>query len=1277
MPKPSKVRVIDRYMLLETIGRGTYGKVKRAMHFDSRRTVAVKILERESLDDLATNQASVEAQVMATLDHRNVVKLHQAFTTKSKIVIVMELVDGGELYNQVPKDKGLAEDSARYYYRQLLDGLNHCHRRGVFHRDLKLENVLLDKDGCLKISDFGLSTLQIKREDRCRTQCGTPEYVAPEVFSGSGSYSGGAADVWSSGVVLYALVSGCLPFEDKTPELVLVRVVSGDWVMPASFSKLLKDLMVHLLDPDPESRYTLEEIRNHPWYSQEATPPPPGSLRPPTVPPTSAGASAAHASSLSAAPLEIYEPDDPSFPGVNVNHLDFLSTEFPEAHPDADVSVAQSPVWPSVSSAPQGDPVVGTGLRQPVARCPPEPTLRSGAVPPLPTRRPRSRGDEADLGRFQSAEDLGVAATGGYPLAASSEAPSDGESSNIVEPLETVIASTLVVDHMALRPPQPQRFGVAPAAVPHAPIAMRAVVPPSAPAVAAPAAAVQVSSAWQDPEDLKVGVAPGVPAAPPMFPASGAAGSIMAVGDVPEVARGTLSPTGTTVDGGWPCEELDDAGSFGGDQFDDAPADVAGEAGDAAKEPPEVGPLPWTLPPARNSPLAQAHVATPTAAVLVPVALPAYVLPNENGRALAPESTPTPVPLPTPLTIPSVVTAPATGSVGFSMGVTDASAAVAPVLAVATTAHLPLVAQPLVLRMVDLTAVVPCNACVGCMLGSACEAPEDIGTARFNHTLNSQWQQLVDTCLADSADKPEAVMAQPCIGAPPARPTPLAVEELRTSHAPDRPPSLPVSPSPAGAPQGSHSYFGEPGVDLRSTVSRHGRGSGTGSVRSRRSSVAIGEPRMSRSSSRHKDSSETGVRRHGRSSMDSIRSTQSRRLGGGGAPMTDAVDVSRDFESDGDAHGGALGGGRVGHPSRVGSRSSGRARRLQSGDSSVGPHDAMSPMTSGGIGGSQLHLTRDHCILMHIGKPWQDIDTGRKDKRRRPPPVSRITDLTALFPPALPDDGELIVIAGDVPGVMPGSAGALVPMKGVERSDGQPSQPTSGSGVSTGSDDVQLTSTGHAGPPRIEKHDGALQDDAARSPRSVQHSMASRGRRSHRPSLCDASPTPRSPHDERRSRKDRHVSRSGSRRSPRAGERGRETSRSGRREASRAGVSRRSSRRGSPDAVNRRHRSASRSRAGSRRRNSSGAAPTGHPPAAGGVIARRGHRGGEARCHTDRSTGCPAPTASGSPTGPIGGAAATRRHGGWSAATPITWVWGWSRRRFYTKRRAPRRPLLR
>ena len=150
----------------------------------------------------------------------NIVKLYEVLASRSKIFIVLELVTGGELFDKIVAEGKLDEANARAYFRQLLKGLKYCHSQNVCHRDLKPENLLLDANGLLKISDFGLSAMYAGsdpdegRATLLHTTCGTPNYVAPEVLADKG-YDGRAADVWSSGVILYVLMAGFLPFDEQ------------------------------------------------------------------------------------------------------------------------------------------------------------------------------------------------------------------------------------------------------------------------------------------------------------------------------------------------------------------------------------------------------------------------------------------------------------------------------------------------------------------------------------------------------------------------------------------------------------------------------------------------------------------------------------------------------------------------------------------------------------------------------------------------------------------------------------------------------------------------------------------------------------------------------------------------------------------------------------------------------------------------------------------------------------------------------------------------------
>ena len=159
---------------------------------------------------------------------------------------------------------------ARYYFQQLVTGTEYCHNQGVCHRDLKPENLLLDEKDDLKISDFGLSALAEPDGDDTRaallhTTCGTPNYVAPEVLADNG-YDGQSADVWSMGVILYVFLAGFLPFDEPTMSALFRKIQKAEFSYPSWFDDDVKDLLNHILTIDPTKRYTLDQIKQHPWW---------------------------------------------------------------------------------------------------------------------------------------------------------------------------------------------------------------------------------------------------------------------------------------------------------------------------------------------------------------------------------------------------------------------------------------------------------------------------------------------------------------------------------------------------------------------------------------------------------------------------------------------------------------------------------------------------------------------------------------------------------------------------------------------------------------------------------------------------------------------------------------------------------------------------------------------------------------------------------------------------------------------------------------------------
>ncbi|PHT66998.1 CBL-interacting serine/threonine-protein kinase 1 [Capsicum annuum] len=208
---------IGKYEFGRTLGQGNFGKVKYAKHIDSGKSFAIKILEKHRIHDLRiTDQIKREIRTLKVLKHPNVVRLYEVLASKTKIYMVLEYVNGGELFDRIASKGKLSESQGRKLFQQLIDGVSYCHDKGVFHRDLKLENVLIDGGRNIKITDFGLSALpqHLRDDGLLHTTCGSPNYVAPEVLSNRG-YDGATSDTWSCGVILYVILTGFLPFDDR------------------------------------------------------------------------------------------------------------------------------------------------------------------------------------------------------------------------------------------------------------------------------------------------------------------------------------------------------------------------------------------------------------------------------------------------------------------------------------------------------------------------------------------------------------------------------------------------------------------------------------------------------------------------------------------------------------------------------------------------------------------------------------------------------------------------------------------------------------------------------------------------------------------------------------------------------------------------------------------------------------------------------------------------------------------------------------------------------
>lgn len=261
----SKV-IFNKYELGPLLGRGASAKVLLGRDLTTGHKVAIKIISklRITKHNLADN-VHREIDAMRRLRHPNVVRLHEVLASRTKIYFVLELLKGGELFTRLASGGHVPEDTARRYFRQLVSALGYCHSRGVFHRDLKPENLLLDDHGNLKVTDFGLSALQPSNPSPLHTLCGTPAYVAPEILSRKG-YAGAAVDVWSAGIVLFVLTAGYLPFNDSNISNLYRKIYRGQFRCPRWTSPELRRLLSRILNTNPETRITVDEILRDPWF---------------------------------------------------------------------------------------------------------------------------------------------------------------------------------------------------------------------------------------------------------------------------------------------------------------------------------------------------------------------------------------------------------------------------------------------------------------------------------------------------------------------------------------------------------------------------------------------------------------------------------------------------------------------------------------------------------------------------------------------------------------------------------------------------------------------------------------------------------------------------------------------------------------------------------------------------------------------------------------------------------------------------------------------------
>lgn len=259
---------IGNYNLKTKIGQGSFATVWKAENIYAKKDVAIKIVDNSSLEnEESKNRFIREISIIKQMDHPFICKLFEIINTPKFTYLVMEYAESGSILTFINKIGRLPEPQARRYFSQLLSGIEYLHNeKQVAHRDLKAENVLLDRNMNIRLIDFGLSNVFSFEKPELRSSCGSPAYASPEMVRGM-PYTK-MADIWSAGVLLYAIVTGQLPFEDDNLSTLLQKIAFTEPEYPSFLSPQLVDLLKKILTKSSDQRLSIHKIKAHPWFSQ-------------------------------------------------------------------------------------------------------------------------------------------------------------------------------------------------------------------------------------------------------------------------------------------------------------------------------------------------------------------------------------------------------------------------------------------------------------------------------------------------------------------------------------------------------------------------------------------------------------------------------------------------------------------------------------------------------------------------------------------------------------------------------------------------------------------------------------------------------------------------------------------------------------------------------------------------------------------------------------------------------------------------------------------------
>eukprot|EP01133_Synstelium_polycarpum_P003623 gene3623-4151_t len=257
----------DDFELLTVIGKGSFGKVMQVKKKDDQKIYAMKVLRKDAIiARKQVNHTKSEKNILQGISHPFIVNLHFAFQTRDKLYMILDFVNGGELFFHLKREGRFSEPRVKLYAAEIVSALAHLHQQDIVYRDLKPENILLDSDGHICITDFGLSK-KIENTDGTFTFCGTPEYLAPEVLNGHGH--GCAVDWWSLGTLLYEMLTGLPPFYSQNVSMMYQKILNGELKIPSYITPEAKSLLEGLLTREVDKRLGSKsgsDVKNHPWF---------------------------------------------------------------------------------------------------------------------------------------------------------------------------------------------------------------------------------------------------------------------------------------------------------------------------------------------------------------------------------------------------------------------------------------------------------------------------------------------------------------------------------------------------------------------------------------------------------------------------------------------------------------------------------------------------------------------------------------------------------------------------------------------------------------------------------------------------------------------------------------------------------------------------------------------------------------------------------------------------------------------------------------------------